>query len=51
MRAGTLEPAHADGPKLDDSCNGRDGVWRNEGARQEDEGRSVFGSMTKMELG
>src|SRR5216683_181956 len=51
VRAGTLEPAHADGPKLDDSCDGRDGVWRNEGARQEDEGRSVFGSMTEMELG
>jgi len=51
VRSGTLEPAQADGPKLDDSCDGRDGVWRNEGAGQEDEGRSVFGSMTEMKLG
>ncbi len=51
VRTGTLEPAHADGPKLDDPCKRRDGVWRDERARQEDEGRPVSGSMTEMELG
>jgi hypothetical protein len=50
VRTGTLEPAHADGPKPDDSCKGRAGVWTNEGVGQEDQGRSVFGPVTKMEL-